>query len=878
MPRPDLSEYRRKRDFARTPEPDEIEPGTRRGPLTFMVHKHAASRLHWDLRLELDGVLKSWAIPKGPSINPGEKRFAAATEDHPLAYAAFEGVIPKGEYGAGPSLVWDAGTYSPDDKGRTHWDDREGGEAEMRRGLEAGKLSITFRGRKLKGSWALVRMQGKPNEWLLLKHKDWATRDIESPDDDGDVGPEESVASGLNLDDLRLGRQPRATSRQDWAYSPATLDGARPAPLAHIEPMLATAAPIPATGEFSFEPKLDGIRVLAYLNHGAVELRSRGKRDITHAYPGVAAALARQPCATAIIDAEIVALGPNGSPSFELLQQRMNLIDASSIARAEAAIPVAFCAFDVLHLDGFDITKAPLSERREVLSRLLAPIGNISQVFTMTGSAEEAFMAAVSVGFEGIIAKRNEGRYEPGKRSTAWLKRKALDRDTFLVAGWTPGTGHRSTSFGGLVIAERTADGLAYRGRVGGGFTDAEVRVLREELDRLARDDSPFPSPTPDDRVARWVEPELEVVVEYLERTSSGVLRAPIYKGLAAQENNRAAFASTTSAPDVDEQLQRMKQRGTIEGDGWRVPVTNLDKVLWPAEGGLPAYTKRDVLRYAATVFPTLDRHIRDRPLTLLRFPDGIHGNRFYQKHWTAELPPFVEHLTMFSEGEGGDQQFLLCNNLPTLLWMCQLADIEWHAMLARTVGGPDGHDIPATFDGSAERLDESLLNYPDFILFDLDPYIYAGSEKRGEEPQPNEPAFARVAEIALELKDLLDSMRLPSFIKTSGATGLHIYVPVVRQLDYATIRAAANMICLELLRRRPKEVTMEWATDRRGGKIFLDANQNARHKNLAVAYSPRAKPGATVSTPLRWDEVGRRSPSEFNLRTVPDRLASGDP
>lgn len=872
MAAPDLAEYRRKRDFARTPEPDSVETGERRGPLTFMVHKHAASRLHYDLRLEVDGVLKSWAIPKGPSADPSEKRFAAATEDHPLAYAPFEGVIPKGQYGAGPSLVWDAGTYSPDEKGRTYWDDRGSAEAEMRRGLEAGKLSVTFRGRKLKGSWALVRMKDKPGDWLVLKHKDWAVSEGDSLIEDGT-----SVASGLTLEDFRAGTLPRVTNREDWAFSPAKLTGARAAAVSPIEPMLATAAPIPNTGEFSFEPKLDGIRVLAYLADGKVELRSRGKRDITHAYPGIVAALSRQPCAAAIIDAEIVALNDVGRPSFELLQQRMNLQDAASIARAEAAIPTVFFAFDVLHLDGWDLTRTPLFERREVLSRLLAYTGQISQVVVIPAAQEEAFAASVAAGFEGIIAKRNDSRYEAGKRSTAWLKRKALDRETFLVAGWTPGTGHRSKSFGGLVIAERTQDGLAYRGRVGGGFTDSEVASLRAELDQFARDTSPFAGPTPDDKVARWVEPRLEVTVEYLERTSGGVLRAPIYKGRGSVDRP-VQFAPAPAAPGVVEQIARFRQKGIIKGDGWELAVTNLDKVLWPATGDLPAYTKRDVMKYAASVFPTLEQHIRDRPLTLLRFPDGIDGNRFYQKHWNAELPAFVEHVTMYSDGEGGDQQFLLCNNLPTLLWMCQLADIEWHAMLARVVPGPDGYELPATFDGSTERLDRSLLNYPDFILFDLDPYIYAGHEKSGDEPQPNAAAFAKTAEIALALKELLDQLQLSSFVKTSGATGLHIYVPVIRQLDYSVIRAAANTVCVELLARRPKEVTMEWATDKRGGKVFLDANQNARHKNLAVAYSPRAKPGATVSTPLRWDEVGKRSPSEFTLATIAERLTEGDP
>jgi bifunctional non-homologous end joining protein LigD len=277
---------------------------------------------------------------------------------------------------------------------------------------------------------------------------------------------------------------------------------------------------------------------------------------------------------------------------------------------------------------------------------------------------------------------------------------------------------------------------------------------------------------------------------------------------------------------------------------------------------------------YAATMSGVIDRYVRDRPLTLLRFPNGIHDKKFYQKHWEAELPPFVETLIMFSDGEGGDQRFLMANNMPTLLWLCQLADIEWHVQLARVVTEPDAKGLPKTFAGSSENLDQSVLSYPDFILLDLDPYIYAGTEKKGDEPQPSAHSFAKTCDVALSLKEILDALGLSSFVKTSGATGLHIFVPILRQLDYSVIRAAANTICMELLSRRPKDVTMEWDTKKRTGKVFLDANQNARHKNLACAYSPRAKPGATVSMPLRWDEVGKVKATDFTLDTVPQLVA----
>ena len=321
-------------------------------------------------------------------------------------------------------------------------------------------------------------------------------------------------------------------------------------------------------------------------------------------------------------------------------------------------------------------------------------------------------------------------------------------------------------------------------------------------------------------------------------------------------------------------QLESAKQKLTLEGDGWALPVTNLDKVLWPATADRPPITKRDLLRYAITIAPLALPHLRDRPLTLLRFPNGIDGKKFYQRHWDTERPPFVDAVSVFADGENTDRNFLCCNNLPALLWLCQVADIEWHASLARTSPEPDAHGLSTTFSGSAKALEASTLNYPDFLLFDLDPYIYAGTEKRGDEPQPNRAAFEATCGIAHALKKLLDALGLESFVKTSGATGVHIYVPVERQFDYGVIRAAANTVCTELAAQRPKEVTLEWATERRTGKVFLDANQNARHKSLAAPYSPRAKPGGPVSLPQR----SGRPREDVHRRPLAARAGVGKP
>ena len=912
MPRDSLAEYRRKRDFKKTDEPDGSADAAIEGPLRFMVHKHHARGLHYDLRLELDGVMKSWAIPKGPSAKQGEKRLAAATEDHPLSYASYEGVIAKGEYGGGPSLIWDAGTFAPDEKIVPPFDDRVRSETEFRKGIAAGKVGVTLRGKKLKGSWALVRMK-EGNEWLLLKHNDAASNRPAELTDDGT-----SVATGFDLDDLRSGAVPH-TAGTDWSFSPAVVPGSKKGPLRKIEPMLSAATPIPTAGDWIFEPKLDGIRVVVTKDHDHVELRSRNGNDVTKNYPGIVAALKQQPASTAIYDAEVVAITPQGLPSFELLQQRMNLNDPTQIASAERTIPTALYVFDVMYLDGYDLCGVALRDRKEVLARVLLPMANIQETFAIPASAAEAYKFAVDAGFEGLMAKRADSRYEPGKRSGAWIKKKGTDTESFVIAGFTPGTGHRGTSFGGLVIGEWVEDRLEYRGKVGSGFTDKTVKAIRAALDELKQDESPFAGPTLDDKTATWVKPEIGILVEYANRTNANILRAPIFKGIAqpidpvrespaadpwparkqgsGDSPTTAARASSRSAAPTSqptehgrgashddpapilEQLAKAREKAILQGDGWKVPVTNLDKPLWPSFEGGPPHTKRDVLAYTARMAHIVDPYVRDRPLTLLRFPNGIHDKKFYQKHWEAELPPFVETLIMYSDGEGGDQRFLMANNMPTLLWLCQLADIEWHVQLARIVTEPDATRLPLTFTGSSEALDDSVLNYPDFILLDLDPYIYAGTEKKGDEPQPNATAFAMTCNVALSLKEILDGLGLDSFVKTSGATGLHIFVPVLRQLDYSVIRAVANTICMELLSRRPKDVTMEWETKKRTGKVFLDANQNARHKNLACAYSPRAKPGATVSMPLRWDEVSAVRATDFTLDTVPALVAErGDP
>ncbi len=884
-----LDTYREKRDFAATPEPPDAVPEGRFGPLTFVVQKHDATRLHYDLRLEIGGVMKSWAVPRGPSSDPAVRRHAVMTEDHPIAYSAFEGVIPKGQYGAGQVIVWDAGTYAPEHERVFDFSSREEAEAAMEAAVAAGKISFQMRGRKLKGSWSLVKTS---TDWLLLKHDD----PLADPDQDL-TALDRSVVSGLSLDDIRAGRLPRHRKAPS-DYTPAALQGSRAAPLPEaLTPMAASAREPFSHPDWLFEPKLDGIRALARISGGEARLTSRRGTDLTATYPGLAATLAAQPVAEALYDGEIVAFDERGVPSFELLQQRMNLAGEIDIAAAEERVPVTYMAFDLLHLDGYDLTDVALEERKETLARVLLPAGPISLVEELPAGGKEAYEGAVALGLEGVVAKRRGSRYLPGKRSDSWAKVKARTTAEFVVCGFTPGEGLRAPTFGALLLGARDAAGgaLVYRGRAGGGFTDAMLVDLRPRLDALVTDASPFPETPPEAAGATFVRPEIVVEVEYTEVTSQGLLRAPVFKRLRPDKAPaEAVFVADTSSPpapaspaapsltaqaaSVLRQLDDPRDELRLEVGVHEIPVTNLSKALWPEHGAQRAVTKRDLLRYLATVAPDMLPHLRDRLITLTRYPNGIGDLHFYQKHSEGPPPGFVETVPVHSEGAAGDRDFLLCNNLATLLWLGQLANLEFHATMARVSPDPDATGLPTDFTASRANVEDSVLNYPDFLLFDLDPYIYRGDEAAGEEPQLNRKAFAKTVEVARALKEILDAAALPSYVKTSGATGLHIYVPVLRQFPYPVIRSLCETVSGELLARMPRDVTLEWASEKRTGKIFLDVNQNARAKNVAAIFSPRAKPGAPVSVPVRWDELDDLYPTDFTVLTAPERFqATGD-
>ncbi len=633
-----LDRYGQKRDLELTGEPPPRPAAAGRGPLLFVVQKHAARRLHYDFRLEVGGVLASWSVPKGPSLNTKEKRLAVRVEDHPLEYASFEGVIAKGSYGAGQVIVWDAGTYSPDGDGRLSFHDRQEADARVAEGLAVGKLSVTLRGHKLKGSWTLVQTKRSPNDWLLIKHSDGyadADRDV--------LADERSVLSGLTVVDLEAGRLPDPARRTGLPGRIDDLPGARQADMpARLRPMLAELAAGPfSDAEWLFEPKLDGLRALAFIRGGRVELLSRNGNEITAQYPALAAELAAQPAAQMLLDGEIVALDEQGLPSFQRLQQRMHLTRPEDIQRQDAQMPVVHYVFDLLYLDGFDLTRVPLAQRKSALAQALLPSPLVRHLDEIDADGEEAFHHAVKLGLEGVMAKRGDHTYEAGKRSRAWLKVKGTLTSEFVVGGYSQGSGERAATFGALLLGYYEDGRLRYAGNVGSGFDRDHLAEIRRRLTELRSDRCPFADKPPLGKAkVTWVRPLLVAEVKFAQWTRDGRLRAPVFLRLREEiepedvrrprlplaagspEDPPSRQTAAAGAWEVLGQLEGSRQELTLSAQGYKLHLTNLNKQLWPATAAHPAVTKRDMIAYFARVADYVLPHLKDRPLTLSRYPN----------------------------------------------------------------------------------------------------------------------------------------------------------------------------------------------------------------------------------------------------------------
>jgi bifunctional non-homologous end joining protein LigD len=875
-----LSEYSAKRTFSATPEPSGAVREASTGPLLFVVQQHAATRLHFDFRLECDGVLKSWAVPKGPSLDPADKRLAVMTEDHPYDYASFEGIIPQGQYGAGEVIVWDCGVYSPDEGG-TWFEDRKEAERRAREGLEKGKLGFLLRGEKLKGSFALVRTKDAKT-WLLIKHKDRfvATNDVTARD--------RSVLSGAAVEDIKVVPAHRIPAPR---LAPSGETGPMPA---KVEPMLAEIGERAFTKpDWMWEPKLDGYRVIAFIEGTKVKLRSRRGLDLTPAFPRLAGELAKQSIGDMILDGEIVAFDSNGRPSFNALQNRVQLKSAHEIAAADRDTPAVYFCFDLVHFAGIDLRNTPYRDRRRYLSQCLLP-SPLVQLVHATEDADALQKAALASGFEGIVGKKKDSKYESGRRSALWLKVKPTQSADFLIGGYTQGKGSRGP-LGAIAVGYLDKGKLEYASHVGSGFDDRALTKLKAKLEPLKRDSCPFSEVPPSNGPTTWVEPKVVAEVKFHSWTEDARLRAPVFlrlrddidpKKVRREKRGRTPFSTATEngvrphfSGEIDEvvrQLETIKRASfTLAIGRHQIKLTHLDRVYWPADPALqqPPVTKRDLLRYFAQVSPYILPHLADRPLTMIRMPDGIGGQRFFQKHWDQARPPFAKTITVYSDSKDESHDYLLCNDLPTLLWLAQSGTLEFHVWHSHARLGPDTPNKNTDYASSLESLEASVLNYPDYIVFDIDPYIYSGKEKKGDEPELNTIAFEKGKEVAFHLRELLNGMSLEPIVKTSGKTGLHVFVPIRRTIDFDEARRVSELVGRHLMRLHPKDITMEWSVPKRTGKIFMDYNMNVRGKTLNVAYSPRGAAGAPVSMPLTWDELAGAHPLDFRITNAAERL-----
>jgi bifunctional non-homologous end joining protein LigD len=755
MPSQKLSEYERKRDPKKTPEPFGSKKGKTKEPI-FVVQRHAARSLHYDFRLERGGALASWAVPKGVPLEPGQQHLAVHVEDHPLEYATFAGEIPKGEYGAGTVEIWDSGTY------------------ELLEEKKNGGLTVRLHGNRLNGTWALVpaHLSGDEKNWLILRKRDDAAETA----------------------------TPREIGRR-------------------YAPMLATLAEeVPRGVGWTFEVKWDGYRAIARLAGGDVTLTSRKGNDLTTRFSGVARELPKAvKTPDCVLDGEVCALDESGRSSFSAMQQ------------GKPGTPIVYYAFDVLEIDGEPVADLPLVERRKRLDGLLDRRSRTVRLSETFDDGKALLEAAKQQHLEGIMAKRLDSRYLPGKRTRDWLKIKTHSEQEFVIAGYTKGTGRRASSFGSLVLGYQAGGELVYAGNVGTGFNSREIEKLLDRLRPLRRDTPPFREVPKMPKVRRsdviWVEPKLVAEVEFAEWTHDGRLRAPSYQAL---REDKSAEEVRRERPITDRII-----KGTRE-----LKLSNLDKVFFPVEG----ITKGDLLEYYRAVAPVLVAHLKDRPFTMVRWPDGIEAGRFFQKDAPSHMPEWIPTFrTLVSTRESPRQRkwvnFPVVNDELALLWMVNMGCIDMNTWYSRT-------DKP---------------DRPDWVLFDLDPSPDVG--------------FKETVQVALLVKQALDAFGLVGFPKTSSAEGMHILVPVERRYTYADTRQFAEIVAGAIARTNRGLATTEWTKSKRRG-VLIDANQNGEGKTIASAYSVRPRPGAPVSTPLRWDEVNEKlDPLSFTMSAVLERV-----
>ena len=805
-----LDAYRAKRDFSKTPEPAG-KPRKAKAGNAYVIQKHAARRLHYDFRLELNGVLKSWAVPEGPSLIPGKKRLAVHVEDHPLEYGGFEGVIPEGEYGAGTVMVWDRGTWTP--------------EFDPEFGYKKGHLKFSLQGEKLKGAWHLVRMARKPREkqeaWLLFKSDDAAARPAGAPDVLQEMP--RSAVTGRDIEEIAReqdrvwsskqgGELKQKKQRRKAAVDPAKLPKAKPGALPKfVEPSLPSAVEkAPSGADWIHEIKYDGYRVQIRLESGRVALLTRTGLDWTGRFPAIAKAVASLPVKSALIDADIVVPTEAGVASFTAL------VDALKTGKGDLVL----YAFDLLHLDGFDLRDAPLKERKAALAKIIAANGEDGRIrFSdhLPGDGDTIFRHASRLGLEGIVSKKLSSPYRSG-RVTSWVKLKSTDRRPFVIVGYVPSTVAKN-AIGALVLGEYVDGKLVASGHVGSGFSAAVARELWEKLDPLRTKTPPLKDESAVAKGAKWVEPVVVAEIEYRSRTGTDIIRHATFRELVESADPKK-IVREASAP--------AKQ---VEEAAPLVRLTNPGRLLWPEQG----ITKQGLVDFYSEAAGWILPHITGRPLSLVRCPDGVDKQCFFQKHRWAGLGNAARDVPVSNEKEPA----VAIDDLTGLLEFVQASVLEIHP-----------------WGSQADRPE-----LPDRATIDLDP--------------GDDVPWDRVIEAALEVRSRLSDLGLQSFVKTTGGKGLHVVFPLTPKADWNTVKAFTQSLAERMAADRPDRYTANMAKRERHGRIYVDYLRNGMGATAVAAYSTRARPGAAVSTPLAWDELGPAiRANHFTVENLPKRLA----
>lgn len=811
-----LEKYKQKRDFKQTAEPKgNIKKSGEE--LVFVVQKHAASHLHYDFRLELGGVLLSWAVPKGPSLNPDDKRLAMMVEDHPYDYKDFEGNIPEGNYGAGNVIVWDNGTYTSTD------DESDDIEKTLRAGLHKGHLSFVLKGKKLKGEFALIKIRNgkQENAWLLIKKDDKYASDADV------LQKNKSVISRMTLESLekKQARQkaPAKTEKKKPSVKEIPEKLGKPK---FIAPMLAAVADEPFDNDdWVYETKYDGYRTIAVIDDGEANLFSRNELSFNKNFKSVADAL-REISHNAVIDGEVV-VESGGKSDFQSLQ---------SFQKTGKGI-LKYYVFDIMQLDGHDTTKLPLLERKELLRMLLSKneLDNICYSDHIQAKGIASFKKAVKGNLEGIIAKDANSPYRVGKRSGEWLKIKSIQSEEAIIIGFTEPKGARRY-FGSLLLGQYDGDTLEYIGNCGSGFNEMALKELHATFQKLETTKSPIQKKVTAPAKIRWVKPQLVCQVKFTEWTQDGSLRHPVYMGLRVDKKaSEVKHAQPTNHTKSKTMKQQVEDDYDLKVGKITLHLTNQNKVYFPKD----RVTKGDIVQYYNAVADYILPYLKNRPQSMNRFPNGINGPSFYQKDIDVEkVPSWLKTQSVYSKSNDADIDYLICNDKATLLYMANLGCIEinpWNS----TIKKPE---------------------HPDWVVIDIDP--------------AKENDFEAVVETALTVKTIMDELETDCYCKTSGATGLHVYIPLQAKYTYDTVKIFAELIAHEVQSRLPDTTTTERTIKKRKGKIYIDFLQNRAGQTLAAPYSARPKNGATVSTPLEWDEVNNQlSPSQFTIHNTLERL-----